>query len=215
MATLMACLKRALGGRRALGLTEIDRNRAAKRASDPLEARFGDVMAVRAVKRFDMKREPAVAGESLEKLAHELSVESANLFGRKFRPEDEERTPRHVESDAGQGLVHRQVAVRVAGQASLVAQRFRQRLPERDAHVLDRMMIVDVAVALGANGDVDKGMTRQLIEHMIEKADAGCNIGKARPIEVEADFDARLLGLACDCALAHGDFFASSRFGRG
>ena len=81
--------------------------------------------------------------------------------------------------------------------------------------VLDRMMIVDVAVALGPNFDVDKGMTRQLIEHMIEKADAGRDIGKARSIEVEADLDARLLGLACDCALAHGDFFASSRFAPG
>jgi hypothetical protein len=46
------------------------------------------------------------------------------------------------------------------------------------------MMIVDVAIALGPNFDVDKGMTRQLIEHMIEETNAGCNIGKARPIEV-------------------------------
>src|SRR5271170_1088787 len=49
-------------------------------------------------------------------------------------------------------------------------------------------------------------MTRQLIEHMIEETNPGCNIGKARPIEVEADLDARLIRLAYDCALAHGDF---------
>jgi hypothetical protein len=76
-------------------------------------------------------------------------------------------------------------------------------------------MIVDVAVPLGPNCDVDKGMTRQLIEHMIEKADAGCNIGKARPIKVEGDLDARFLGLTYDCALAHGDFEALSCFARG
>jgi hypothetical protein len=75
-------------------------------------------------------------------------------------------------------------------------------------------MIVDMAIALGPNFHVDQGMTRQLIEHMIEKADAGCNIGKARPIEVEPDFGARFFGLTYDCALAHGEFFASSRFGR-
>jgi hypothetical protein len=46
---------------------------------------------------------------------------------------------------------------------------------------------------------------------MIKKAHASRDIGKARPIEVEADLDARLLGFACDCALAHGDFFASRR----
>jgi hypothetical protein len=69
-----------------------------------------------------------------------------------------------------------------------------------------------VAIALGPNFDVDKGMARQLIEHMIEETNAGCNIGKARPIEVEADLDACLIRLAYDCALAHGDFEALSCF---
>jgi hypothetical protein len=58
-------------------------------------------------------------------------------------------------------------------------------------------------------------MTRQLIEHMIKKTHASRNIGNAGPIEVETDLDARLLRLAYDCALAHGVFFASSRFGQG
>ncbi len=172
-------------------------------------------MAVCAVKRFDVQREPGVAGEGLEELAHQLGVKTADLLGRELGSEDEKWSARHVERDAGQCFVHRQQAVGVAGQAPLVAERLRERLAERDAHVLDRMMIVDVAVALGANFDVDKGMTRQLIEHMIEKADAGRNIGKTRSVEIEADLDARFFGLACDCALAHGDFKALSCVARG
>src|SRR4029077_8223557 len=114
-----------------------------------------------------------------------------------------------------QGLVHRQEAGGLPRQASLDAERLRQRLAERDDHILDRVMIVDMAVAHGPNLDIDKGMTREVIEHMIEETNAGCNIGKARSIEVEADFDARLLRLAYDCALAHGDFEALSWFARG
>jgi hypothetical protein len=49
---------------------------------------------------------------------------------------------------------------------------------------------------------------------MVKKTNAGCNIGKARPIEVESDLNARFLGLACDCAFAHEYVFASSRFER-
>ncbi len=171
-------------------------------------------MAVRTIKGFDVQRDAGVAGEGLEELAHELSVKTANLLGRKLGPEDEKRPARHVERDPGQRLVHRQQAVGVAGQSPLVAERLRQRLTECDSDVLDRMVIIDMAVALGPNFDVDKGMTRQLIEHVIEETNAGCNIGKARPIEVEADLDACFLGLAYDCALAHSDFFASSPFGR-
>jgi hypothetical protein len=76
-------------------------------------------------------------------------------------------------------------------------------------------MIVDMAVALSPNFDIDKGMTGELIEHMVEETNPGCNIGKARPIEVEADVDARFVRLASECALAHGDFEALCCVARG
>jgi hypothetical protein len=47
-------LKRAFRRWHALGLARIDGDRIAKRAGDALEARFSNVMAVRAVKRFDV-----------------------------------------------------------------------------------------------------------------------------------------------------------------
>src|ERR1700722_19307854 len=172
--TLMACLKRALGRWDALGLTGIDRDRAAKRASNRFEARFRDVMAVRAVKRFDVQRDRGVAGEGLEKFAHELRIETTDLLGRKLGPKDKERSARHVERDAGQRFVHRQQTVGVARQASLVAERLRQSLAERDAYVFDRMMIVDVAIALGSNFHVDKGMGRALTALLVEETNPGC-----------------------------------------
>src|ERR1700733_10454015 len=172
-------------------------------------------MAVRAVKRFNVQRDPGVAGEGLEKFAHELRIEIADLLRRKLGPEDEERPARYIERNPGQRFVHWQEAIGIAGQASLVAERLRQRLAERDAHILDRVMIVDMAVALSPNFDIDKGMARQLIEHMIEETNAGCNISKARPIEIEANLNARLIRLACDCALAHRDPEALSWFARG
>jgi hypothetical protein len=46
-------------------------------------------------------------------------------------------------------------------------------------------------------------MARQLVEHVIEEADPGRNVGRARSVEVDGDLDARLLGFACDRALAH------------
>src|SRR5271154_7639980 len=151
------------------------------------------MMAVDAIERLDVQRESRIAGEGLEELAPQRSVESADPLGREFRLEDEERPARYVERDPRQGFIHRQQAVGVTGQAALVAERFGQRLAQGDADVLDRVMVVDVAVALGPDGEVDEGMTRQLVEHMIEKADAGRDVGDARPIEIEADLDARLL----------------------
>src|SRR5271154_5255864 len=186
MATLITwpTLKRALGRRRPAALTWIDRDRVAKRPGDALETGFGDMMAIDAIERLDVQRESRIAGEGLEELAHQRGVESADPLGRELRPEDEERPARHVECDARQGFIHRQQAVCIAGQAALVAERFGQRLAQGDADVLNRMMVVDVAIALGPDGEVDEGMTRQLVEHMIEKTDPGRDVGDARPIEI-------------------------------
>ena len=74
-------LEGALGRRNALGLARIDRDRALEGPRDALEARFGDVMAVGAVQRLDVQRQPRVAGEGLEELAHQLDVESADPLG--------------------------------------------------------------------------------------------------------------------------------------
>src|SRR5271156_2710897 len=157
IATLIAwpTLKRALGRRRPAALTQIDRNRAAKRAGDALEAGFGDVMAVDAVERLDMQREPGFSGEGPEQPAPQGDEETADPLGREFALKDEERPARHVERDPRQRFVHRQQAVGVAGQAALVAERLGKRLAQGDADVLNRVVIVDMAVAPppGPGGD--------------------------------------------------------------
>ena len=47
-----------------------------------------------------------------------------------------------------QRLFHRQREVAVAADARLVAQRLPQRLAQADAHVFDRVVLIDVQVAL-------------------------------------------------------------------
>ncbi len=61
-------------------------------------------------------------------------------------------SPGEVHDHARQRLVERNVGVAVAADALLVAQRLGHRHAERDADVLDRVVGVDVQVALGAHG---------------------------------------------------------------
>ena len=78
-----------------------------------------------------------------------------------------------------------------------------KRLAERDADILDRMVVVDMQVARGADLQVDQRMARDLVEHMIEKADAGLDIGDAGAVERDADGNFGLFGLARDRGAAH------------
>ena len=83
-----------------------------------------------------------------------------------------------IDHHARQRLVERHVGVAVAADALLVADRLGDRLAERDADVFDRVVAVDVQVALGVDVEVDQAVAGDLVEHVVEEADAG---GELRP----------------------------------
>jgi hypothetical protein len=94
--------------------------------------------------------------------------------------------------------------VAVARDALLVADRLRHRLAERDADVLDRVVAVDVQVARGLDLEVDQPVAGDLVEHVVEEADAGGELGRAAAVEVDAHADLRLGGVAPDFGDAVG-----------
>ncbi len=81
-----------------------------------------------------------------------------------------------IDHHAGQRLVERHVGVAVAGQALLVADRLGKGLAQGDAHVLDGVVAVDVQVALGLDLEVDSAVAGDLVEHVVEEADAGVEL---------------------------------------
>ena len=63
--------------------------------------------------------------------------------------------------------------------------------------------MIDVQIADRLDREVNAGMAGEEIEHMVEKADAGRDIGHAGAIEVHGDLDVGFLGLALDRRGAH------------
>ena len=91
--------------------------------------------------------------------------------------------------------------VGIADDSGLVAERFGDRLANDDAGVLGRVMKVDVQVTLGFEGDVDQRVAGELLQHVVEEADAGGNVIGARAIEIDGRLDLGLLGGALDGSL--------------
>jgi hypothetical protein len=82
----------------------------------------------------------------------------------------------------------------------------RSAVAERDAGILDRVVVVDVQVALRLDLEVDHRVPRQLVEHVVEEADPGAAVARAGPVEVERDRDLGLGRPAAQLRLAHGAF---------
>src|SRR5438034_749033 len=71
-----------------------------------------------------------------------------------------------------------------------------ERLPEHDADVLDRMVLVHLDVALCLDGEVHEAVLRPGLEHVAEKWDRRLDLRGAGAVDVELKRDLGLLGLA-------------------
>jgi hypothetical protein len=64
--------------------------------------------------------------------------------------------------------------------------------------ILDRVVAVDVQVALGLDSQVDRAVAGNLVEHMVEETDAGSQLRLAAAVEVDDHSDLRFSGIADD-----------------
>src|SRR3546814_13477666 len=86
-------------------------------------------------------------------------------------------------------LVHRDQCAAVTNDALAVAERLRHGLADRVAGVLGRVVEIDMQVTLGAQPEVDQAMARQLLQHVVEKTDAGLDVVHAGAIEADLGLD--------------------------
>ena len=94
-----------------------------------------------------MQRHPGRVDQSLEELLEQIDIEGPDLGAGERDAIDQSRSPRQIDHHARECLVQRHIGMTIAADALLVAERTRERLTERDAQILDRVMIIDVPVA--------------------------------------------------------------------
>ena len=176
----------------------------AQRPRERLEYRLALVMRVVAAQIVDVQGDQGVVGEALEELVREVDVEGADHRARERHVELEARPPGQVDHHARQRLVERNVGMAVTDDAFLVADGGLERLAKRDADVLDRVVRVDMEVALGADGEIDHAVARDLVQHVVEERHAGGEVGAAAAVEVDLDGDLGLGRLALDPGGAAG-----------
>ncbi len=156
------------------------------------------MVGVAAAQVVDVHGDLGVVDQALEKLAQQVDVEVADQRTRVFDVVFQARPTRQVDDDARQRLVQRHVGMAVAAHAALVAECLVERLSERDADIFDRVMRVDVQVAVGLDHQVDQAVARHLIEHVVEERDAGGEIRRAGAVQVDLDLNLRLASVAGD-----------------
>ena len=125
----------------------------------------------------------ALVGQRLPEVGHQFAVELADLGRGELGLEDEKRPAAQVDGAGGQRLFHGQRELAVAADAGAVAQGLADGLAQADAHVLDRVVLIDLQVAGGLDGQIEGRVLGQQREHVIEEADAGGDLRLAAAVQ--------------------------------
>ena len=144
-----------------------------------------------------MERRAGGPGERLEGVLDELERQAAGALAAERQVDDRVRTTadidrRRVASD----FVHRDRCSAEAGDAGAIAERLRERRTEHERDVLDRVVLVDLEVAVGVDREVEQAVVGERAEEMVVEADPGRDRGVAGAVEAERDRD---VGLARAC----------------
>ena len=126
------------------------------------------------------------------------------------------RTAADVDDRMGERLVHRDRALAEPGDPGSIAERLGERRAEDERDVLDRVVLVDLEVAVGADGEIEQAMVREGAEQVIVEPDARVDRPVALAIEPERDRDVGLRGGPGDrhaTALARTDLDGAERRG--
>jgi hypothetical protein len=171
-----------------------------ERLGQTFEHAFDQVMDFARVEHLDMEGQSGVlcqaAKEFFRELGREISRAQADHFDILRDTKDDERSATEIERDAHERFVHRQVKESVAANAFLVAEGLGERLTEGNAGIFDGVMKIDFDVALDFEVEIEKSVLGQQGQHVVEKRDAGLDVGFAGTVDIELEGNVGLTGLA-------------------
>src|SRR4030095_6991119 len=139
----------------------------------------------------------------LEKVMNQLALQISHEAHLHAEVHDGVRPSAQIDGCHAEPLVPRHYAVPRAGDALAATERARHGFAERDADILDGVVLVDVEISLGADSKVEGAVSRHQLQHVIQKADAGGDVVAGVPFDAKAHANLRLASLPVDYGAAH------------
>ncbi len=163
------------------------------------------MVGVLAAQIIDVQSHLRMIDETLKEFMRKIDIEAADHRTFERNVEFEPGAAGKIHDYPRERFIQWNIGVAIAAYAFLVADGFGKRLTQRDADILDRVMRIDMQVALGADVEIDQPVARNLVQHMIEKGNTGIQLLLASAVEVDRYPDLGLAGIADDfCCACHG-----------
>jgi hypothetical protein len=198
-------LEDAFGARHCVTESGVDAARGVEGSAQCFEERLDFVVVVAAVLNTGMQIHATVVGDTLKEMEEQVGTERTHPGRNKLGIEDAVGTPAEIDGHKPQGLVHWHIAMGGTHDATPVAECFVDGLPEADTDILGGVMIIDVQIAVGGDGDVELSVFGHQGQHMVQKADTGLGMTLPGTVDIDAQRNTCFTGSAGNLSLTHSD----------
>ncbi len=114
-----------------------------------------------------------VVDEAIEEIGHQFRLQIAHQPDPDQVFINERWAAAQIDRADSQRLIHGQHKITGAIDAFAIAQCFGKELPDDNADVFDRVMLIDIQIAFGLDFQVEGSVLREELEHVVEEANAG------------------------------------------
>lgn len=135
-------------------------------------------------------------GEGLEKFPDKDDVEIADKGLASRNPVGKVGTPPKIHDKAAEALVHWKQEKAVSSNAGLVPKSRFQGLPEDDANILDRVVVIHREVSLSLELELKKPVTGEKLKHVVKKRNTRGYVRLSRPVQAQRKLNPGFSGLA-------------------
>ena len=130
----------------------------------------------------DVDRHVPPAGQGHEELLCQLRVKGPHLLRGDVQVTAQQPPAGEVHGSEDQGLVHGQDTAAVPGDPPLVPQGLPEGVPQADADVLHRVVVVHIGVPPAPGCKVEPAVAGEEGEHVVQKATAGGDVAFPRAV---------------------------------
>src|SRR5262249_4680779 len=142
-------------------------------------------------------------GKSFEEIVDELRLQVADALDGGLELDDRVRPAAEVNRRHCKRFVHRHHEVSRAIDPPAIAERLGDGLTERDAKVLDGVVVVDIQIAGRLDRQVECTMPREQFQHVVEKTNTGADGVCSLSVEPDRQGDLCFSRPAVDYGAAH------------
>jgi len=160
-------------------------------------------MIVAAIQHPRVQIGPRRHGERLEEMREQRGRDIPHIRRVPLSLDDRVGPPGQIHRHVRQGLIHRRKAIAHADDAFAVAERVIKSLSQRQRHVLDRVVKINVQVARCLHRQVEQSVHREVGQHVVEESHARGNVVRTRAVQIQFDFDLSLIRFSRNICGSH------------